>query len=103
MADAPKRDWKKIVEDSNGALMMAPEQFIPMIKEWDESRQELSRLANAAAKHELKTRMLLENGIVEIREYLEKAGIADVYLKDIGFQSNALDEGLCILTINDGK
>lgn len=103
MADTPKRDWKKIVEESNGTLMMAPEQFIPMIKAWDDSRRELSRLANAAAKHELITRMLLENGIVEVRAYLENAGLKDVYLKDIGFQSNALDEGLCILTISDGK
>lgn len=97
-----KRDWKKIIDESNGQLRMAPEQFIPAIKAWDDERKKLAVMANEAAKQELRTRMMLENTVMEIREYLESNGVKRAYLDDVGFEGSALDEGLCVISITKG-
>ena len=98
-AEAPKRDWKAIVEESNGTLRMAPEKFHDRIREWDANRRELTKLANAAAKHELTTRMQLETLVMDVRAYLEESGVEGVYLKDVGFETGALDEGVFVLNV----
>lgn len=96
-----KRDWKKIVSESGGSLVFAPEKFIPIIKEWDEKRLKLNKLANEAAKHELETRMLLENTIVEMRKHLEESGYPDAWLADVGFEVNALKDGEFVITVSE--
>lgn len=99
MSQVEKRDWKKIVKESNGTLIMAPEKFQDAIREWDKKRVELNKLANAAAKHELETRMILENTILDIRKFLDESGMEGVWLDDIGFETNALKEGEFVITI----
>lgn len=101
MTEVVQRDWQKIIEGSNGSLILAPEKFIPKIKEWDEKRVELNKLANAAAKHELETRLLLENTVAEVRAYLAENGYPEVWLADVGFETAALKDGKFVLTISN--
>lgn len=101
MTEVPQRDWKKIVEDSNGSLIFAPEKFIPKIKEWEEKRIQLNKLANEAAKHELATRMVLENTVSEIRAYLAENGYPDIWLADVGFEAQAIKEGQFIINVSN--
>lgn len=103
MTDAPKRDWKKIVEESNGKLSMLPEQFTERAKEWNANRLKLSELANAAAKHELQTRMSLELLVKDIRDYLDENGMKEVYLKDVGFETGALNDGLFVISVTEQR
>lgn len=96
------RDWKKIVE-ANAELNFVPEEFIGRAKEWNDLRNNLRAYVDAAAKMELTTLHALNTMMFSIREYYEKAGIKDIWKKDMGFQTEALKEGIFILEISDQK
>lgn len=96
---AEKRDWAKLVKANPENLVMAPEKFIPAIKEWNDKRKVLNKLANEAAHHELETRMVLENTVLEVRKYLAENGYPNIWLADVGFEASALDDGAFVLTI----
>ena len=104
MSDSPekiKRDWKEIVEKSGGTLMFCPDNLIEDVKVWNEKRQELRKEFERIAKIEIDTTEALNKAVYAIRQYLDEAGQKDVWTKEVGFQSEALKEGLYIVSVEN--
>jgi hypothetical protein len=96
-----QRDWNKIVADEKNGLQFVPESLLPAVKEWNEKRKELNEYIKKAAKLENETTNALYNAVFDIRKYFEANGVDDIWTKDIGFQTEALKEGIFILEIRE--
>lgn len=94
-----KFDWKKIVEESKGRLVFLPEKLIPVVKEWNESRHALKRAVDELSEIEVRTRVMLENMVLKIREYYAEAGDKEIWPANIGMETNALKEGIYVVSI----
>ncbi len=94
-----KRDWKQIIEDSNGTLTLAPEKLQPAIKEWAEKRAAFSKRVNEISKMEAEVSVTFQNLIYSIRKHFADAGRDDVWSADVGIEANALKEGVLIVNI----
>ncbi len=99
MAELPKRDWKKIVEESNGTSIFVPEAMVEELKSWDKSRQELSVLVEQAAQLELETRLKLENLIYGARKYFALNGVKKIWSANVGVDVNALKDGVYVFNV----
>lgn len=97
------RDWKKIVESSKGQLVFLPEVLETDAKEWNKKRDEFAEYLRKASKMEIYMMNDLNGLIQKLREYYDKAGVIDIWAKDIGFQTEALKEGIYILEISEQK
>jgi len=100
MAEIPKRDWKKLVEESNGRSLFCPDKLIDQTKVWLEKRAELNREVDRISKIEIETKMLLENLVFEVRKYLEETGGEQVWTSEVGFDSEALKENIYIISVD---
>jgi hypothetical protein len=96
-----QRDWNKIVADPKNGLQFVPESLLPAVKAWNDKRKELNEYIKQAAKLENETTNLLYNAVFDIRKYFEKNGVDDIWTKDIGFQTEALKEGIFILEVRE--
>jgi len=97
------RDWKKIVE-ANKDLVFIPEELRSEAEAWNKQRNDLDEhFKKVVSKMQTKTLQSLNDVMFKIREYYEKAGITDIWAKDIGFQTEALKEGVYIIEITDQK
>lgn len=96
-----KTNWNEIVEKSKGKSLFLPDSFTAKAKEWNDKREELNNLIGKAAKIEVQTQAALQVIILEVRTYLEENGHPGVWSKDVGFNSDALDEGKYIVEITD--
>ena len=97
------RDWKKIVE-ANKDLVFLPDNFIEEAKNWNKQRNDLEKhISTVVAKMQTQTLQSLNNLMVDLRKYYENAGMTDIWAKDVGFQTEALKEGIYILEISDQK
>ena len=96
-----KIDWNKIVSESNGKNIFLPDIFKKQTKEWLELREEYNKYVSVMAKKEITLNMALNNLLFDLRKYLEKNGREDIYLKDLGFDTNALLEEKFIVNIID--
>lgn len=106
MADSPekvKRDWKEIVAKSDGTMVFCPEKFDEEIKAWLDKQEVFKKEVNRIAKLEIETNVALQNVILKIREHLQDIGRDDIWTCDVGFQGEALKEGLKIITIERTK
>lgn len=96
-----KRDWKKLVAESNGKLMFVPEQFLEAVKEWNEYREKLKVMIAETSQLELKTRVKLDTVSLAMREYFAQNGRKDIWTADVGLESGALKDGQFIISIVD--
>lgn len=94
-----KRDWNKIVADSANALIFLPSGFTKAAEEWLELRSKYNALVKEMAQKEITLNMALQNLFFEVRKYLAKNGRDDIWVKDVGFESNALDDGKFVINI----
>jgi hypothetical protein len=97
----PKRDWKKIVADSNGKLVFVPEQFLEAVKEWNNLREQLKVMIAETSQLELKTRVKLDTVSLAMREFFAQNGRKDIWTSDVGLESGALKDGQFIISIVD--
>lgn len=95
-----KHDWKKIVSESNGTRAFLPDGFKKQMDELEVKRKEFNADMVKAAKREIAMQVANNNLYLAIREHFEKQGYPDIWVKDIGFDANALEEGTYILNIN---
>lgn len=98
---APKRDWKKIIEESNGQLMMVPEALLPKVKNWLEKKAEFSKEVNRIAKMENEVSNVFNNLVFDVRTYLAENGRENVWTSDLGFETAALQDGLYVLSVRE--
>ncbi len=106
MADSQekvKRDWKEIVAASQGSMVLCPEKFLEEIKVWLAKQAVFQKEVNRIAKLEIETNVALQNVILKVRDYLEETGRSDIWTCDVGFQGEALKEGVHIITIEKTK
>lgn len=96
---AEKRDWKKIVSESNGTRIIIPDKFTIQAKEIFTKQKALQEKLNGVAKEEILINISTLNLLTSIREYLEENGRKDIWVKDIGFDQNAIAEGEMVLNI----
>jgi sugar-specific transcriptional regulator TrmB len=94
-----KRDWKEIVENNKDSLLFCPDSLLEETKEWLAKREELERELNRIAKIEVETKVKLENLVLKIRQHLDDTGFKNVWTGEVGFQSEALKEGVHIISI----
>lgn len=92
-----KRDWNKIVSESNGQLIFLPEGFRQAAEDWLTSRKEYQKFAQEMCKKEITLNIAVQNLFFELRKYLEKNGHPDVFTKEIGFENSALEDGKFII------
>lgn len=99
MAIVEKHDWKKVVADSEGRQIFLPDGFTKAQEELEGARKEFNDLAVKMAEREIKMNIANQNLFLEVRKYLAKNGHPDIWVKQIGFDSNALKEGVFILNV----
>lgn len=97
-----KRDWNKLIEQSNGQLVRCPEAFIPRVKEWLQKRAEFNAVVEKLAKEEVLFNQMFQTLIVDARKYLdEELGIKKVWSADVGIEMGAVADGEYILNVID--
>lgn len=97
-----KRDWKKIVADSDKASVFLPEKFQAAVKEYQAKRLAFNKSLDAVAKQEIEMNLDYNKLMFEIREHLDSAGVEN-WQKDIGLNIPALQDGEFIINITDQK
>lgn len=98
-----KRDWDKVVKESNGALVHVPEALLEKSKKWSEKRDDFNKFINEVAKKENDLKVTFTNLMYEIQSYYAENGHPDIWSMDIGFETNALKEGIFILNIQEPR
>lgn len=98
-----KRDWKKIVSESNGERAFLPDGFKSAAKEIEETRVEYNKDVIKMARKEIAMNMATQNLFYDLRKHLEKSGFMDIWVKDIGFEVEALSDGEFVVNISDPK
>jgi hypothetical protein len=93
-----KRDWKKIVADSNGKRIFMPDQFMERAKELKTKLKELNDAIEIMAEKELVYQNSTQTLFFDLREYLAKEK-NPVWLKELGFDTEALKENIYIVNI----
>lgn len=96
-----KRDWNKIVSESRGSSIWLPEKFQKDAEAWQKAREAYNEKVKEMAQKEMAVNHALNNLIFGIREYLAQNGQEDIWLKDVGFETAALEEGKFILNLID--
>lgn len=94
-------DWKKIVADSNGKSHFLPEKIQEDAVKWGDTRKDFDKKVAALAQQEIEISVMLQNMMLQIRQYLAANGHEDIWTKDIGFDEVALREGVFIINITD--
>jgi hypothetical protein len=98
---AGKIDWNKMVSESNGAFIFLPESLKKEAEELEKIRVAYNKETNAMAKKEIKMNIGNQNLFVKLREYLEQNGHSDIWMKEIGFNADALNEGKYVVYLRD--
>lgn len=95
-----KRDWQKIVTESGGKRVFLPEVFMNDAKKWDEKRDEFRKETIKFAEKEVRLQFQLNELSLRVREYLAKNGYSEIWIKELGFDEEALKEGLFIVNLD---
>jgi len=94
-----KRDWKKIVNESKGTRFFLPDSFKERAEDFNKKRIELNKDLAIAAEKEITMNMISQNALYEVRKYLAKNGFDEIWMKEIGWDAEALKEGVFVINI----
>lgn len=103
MTDVPKRDWDKIVKESNGQAVFVPDALIEKTKAWSAKRDAFNKLINDIAKDENALKVEFTNLMYAVQAYFAENGKPEIWSMDIGFDTNALKEGVFILNLSEAR
>lgn len=98
---AEKRDWKKLVAESGGTMIFLPDQFLKAAQEVESLRQDFNKEVARMAEKEIGMQVKSNTVFYELRKYLAKNGMPEVWLKMTGWNSDALNEGVFIVNISE--
>lgn len=101
MSEIPKKDWNEVVKNSGGRSFFVPDALQAQVKEWQEARKKLRELTEVAAEQEVKTSVAMQNMFLELRKYAIETGIEGVWTADIGFDTQALEDGVFVVNVVD--
>lgn len=94
-----KIDWKKVVSESGGRTLFLPEGFKTQAKEIEDERASYNEEATKMAKKEILMKVNTQVFFAELRKYFEKQGMKDIWIKDMGFNTAALQDGEFVIDI----
>ena len=94
-----KRNWKEIVDKSNGTSMFLPEKFLETAKAWQERRVAFEKKVADLAAEESSIANVFQNLIFSIRTHYAENGRPEIWTSDVGFNSEALKDGEYIFDI----
>ncbi len=94
-----KINWKEVVSKSGGRTIFLPEGFTNAAKEIEEKRASYNKDAVAMAKKEIAMKVATQQFFFELRKHFEKNGVADIWIKDLGFNTAALQDGEFVIDI----
>lgn len=94
-----KYDWKKYLEAHPGQAFLLPDQFLKVAQKNEKTRVDFNERLNDVAKQEVELSVATQNLFLEIRNHLYNNGVKDIFSKEVGFDQNALREGVFIINI----
>lgn len=99
MNKAQKTDWKKVVAESNGERMFVPEYLKKDAESIEVMRKDYNDRVLEMSEKEISMKVATQNLFFELRKHLAKNGYPDIWVKDIGFDNDALKDGVIVLNI----
>lgn len=96
-----KREWLKLCEESNGTMFIVPEALKARCEEFKKNRDEFQAVLESMAKQEIEQSVLVNEIVYQFRLWLEKNGHAKNWQKDVGFNTDALEEGVFVLNVSE--
>lgn len=100
MKQTEQRNWTKLVMESNGKRVFLPEKFLKDAEKWNKKRENFEEETVKMAEKEIHMHHQLNSLFVGIREYLAENGYHNIWLKDLGFDSEALKDGQFVVNID---
>ena len=95
--------WQEVVNTSKGVSQFLPDALTEDAENVETLRKELNEEIARVAKKEIALNVATQNLFFESRRKLEEAGLKDVWVKDIGFNTDALEDGVFVLNITQGR
>ncbi len=103
MTPVEKRDWKEIVAKSNGQAVFVPDALVEDVKKWAEQREAFNKIVNDIAQKENGLKVTFTNVMYKLQEYFAENGKPEIWSMDMGFNTEALKEGVYILNVQEPR
>lgn len=94
----PKRDWVKIVKESNGQQVFLPEELNGEMVEIERERVAFDERLLELSEIEIRLKKKQQDLMFKFREIMSKRGVK-TWNKDVGFETSALSEGVFVVNI----
>lgn len=95
--------WQERIEQSNGQSLFVPDQFKEEYDRLNAIREEIKEENLKLTAKAARMNNGWQNWWLSIQEYLEKNGVPDVWVKDLGEDESALNEGLAVVNITKSQ
>ncbi len=98
----PQEKWAEYVERSSGTALFLPEKFIETAKEIEKKRKEFNDLLQkVVAEKEVDLQMDTQIFFHNLRKYFKETGNDSIFYKEIGWNQDAVNEGIFVINIID--
>lgn len=98
----PLQLWTEQVEQSRGILAFLPDQFKEEAAEIERGRKEFNELLNTEiAEKEIDLQVATQTLFHKVRKYWKEAGKKNIFSRDIGWNKDALNEGIYVINVID--
>jgi len=98
-----KDDWKKAVDSSGGGAMFMPDDLLPVAESVEKQRNAFNDLIKKVAEKEISLNVATQNMFFEFRKKMAENGMDDIWTKEVGFNKDALKQGIFIVNIFEDK
>jgi hypothetical protein len=100
---AEKVNWFEVVGKSNGQMVFLPAELMKEAQDIEKGYEEYNKKVALMAKEEIHLNSRHQNVLLKFREWMDKNGTTDIWVKDIGYNAVAMKEGKFIVNIRDSK
>lgn len=98
------KQWQDYVSKSKGTAIFVPKELEAEAQAVEKKRKEFNKyLSEVMAKQEIELNIETQNLFFKFRKYLaEKGGQPDIWGKEIGWNTDALKDGILVAHVTDG-
>ncbi len=97
------KKWQKVIDGSNGVSRFLPDSLTEDAENVERLRRDLNEEIARVAKKEIALNIATQNLFFEARRQFEGSGLDNIWVKDVGFNTDALEEGLFVVNITQGR
>lgn len=98
----PQERWAEHVDKSSGTMFFLPEQFQDEAKEIEKYRKEFNDfMQKVVSEKEIDLSVKTQNFFYKLRKHLKESGNGSAFYKDIGWNQDAVDEGIFVINLFD--